>query len=62
MTHRGPFQPRTFCDSVKWSEASGAGRRWQPHAQVQLALKCNPAANPVSGLAVTGPPGGGARE
>ena len=47
---------------AKQSEAFGARQQWDPHAQVQLDLKGNPAANTESGLVVTRCTGGYAGE
>lgn len=43
-------------------EDFGHGWHWDPHTQVQFALKGNPAVNPMSGLPVTRPAGGDAWE
>jgi len=44
MTHRGPFQPRTFCDSVIYEDGQKAA--WQPGVREEVREEALGAARP----------------
>ena len=48
VTHRGPFQPLTFCDSVSWSlRAGGAGSCHRDVSKTKLPGPCPPEFDPT---------------